>query len=327
MDIYFKKEYGELYVQDNEELNQIIVTENDSCISYIFIKRFIKEVDGIEYYDIVTPYGYGGPVYVGTITKALVEKFIRKYTEYIEKNNIVSEFIRFHPLEKNALYMKNIYEPIFCRKTIATEINTELAFDEVLKQQISKSSRKTINKLLKQKIQIQFINQVSKNDLNKFIDIYYSTMDRNSADSSYYFTKKYFREMLEFLPNDLLLINVIYDKKNIAAALCLKGNGILHVHLSGTLSEYINISPAYLLKYAEIKWAYENKYFKVHYGGGKTNSEDDSLFLFKKKFAQNSELNDFYIAKKIHNLKIYNQLIMLNGIKKTSDFFPAYRDQ
>ena len=65
-----------------------------------FQQKKITEV----FYDITSPYGYGGPLVKyndRSNKKLLVDGFIKEFSLFCKKNNIVSEFIRFHPLMEN----------------------------------------------------------------------------------------------------------------------------------------------------------------------------------------------------------------------------------
>ena len=99
---------------------------------------------------------------------------------------------------------------------------------------------------------------------------------------------------------------------------------IIHIHLSGTLSEYLFLSPAYILRYAVTLFGIENGYKLIHHGGGRTNSIDDSLYLFKKNFALKDDTY-FYVGRKIWNKDIYNKLCEIKNVDKNEEYFPAYR--
>src|SRR5699024_5223462 len=99
---------------------------------------------------------------------------------------------------------------------------------------------------------------------------------------------------------------------------------IIHIHLSGTLSEYLHLSPAYILRYGVTEWGKENGYSLIHHGGGRTNDVKDSLYTFKKQFGNNTDFK-FHIGKKIWDEKIYNQLCSLRGNSTKNSNFPAYR--
>lgn len=78
-----------------------------------------------------------------------------------------------------------------------------------------------------------------------------------------------------------------------------------------------------MVKYATAVWGKEHGYRLVHYGGGTSNSPEDTLFQFKCKFTKGT-LFDFYVGRKIWNHEIYGRLVEMTG-KYDTEYFPAYR--
>ena len=103
-----------------------------------------------------------------------------------------------------------------------------------------------------------------------------------------------------------------------------KYNSFLHAHLSGTLTDYLEYSPAYILKYIMALYGHEKGYSVIHYGGGTSNSIDNSLYRFKREFGRNTQF-DFYIARKIWNQNVYKELCDKTEVDPGESFFPAYR--
>lgn len=320
-DLYFDENYGKLYEKtENGKVEIFVYKDENGVISNQFIKRTIPTIQG-EYYDITTPYGYGGPVIEQCNNrKLLLKKYEIAFENYCKKNNIVSEFIRFHPIINNALEFKDIYEVKYMRKTLGTNLEK---YEDPVQEEFSKSCRKNIRQCKNKGITFKVTE--NPENISKFKEIYYSTMDRNKATDYYYFDDEYFDKMLKYFKNNILIVEAIYEEKTIAMGLYFIYNKILHIHLSGTLTEYLYLSPAYMLRYGATLWAKEHRYKLIHHGGGRSNSEEDSLYLFKKNFAKNTEF-DFYIGKKIWNQEIYNKLCEEKNIEqRNTDFFPAYR--
>lgn len=330
-DIYFEEEYGKLSAFLEEEGSVVIpykYKDENGEIYNLIIKRPINiEVDGEKYFDLITPYGYGGPIILNinnTIEKAkekLLNNFEKDFEKFCLENKIVTEFVRFHPILNNALDFTKIYNPKFIQHTIATSCDEgnpcELEF--------SKSARKTIRRSMNEEIDYEII--LAPDNIDIFKEIYYDTMKRNDAKDFYYFSSEYFDYILNKFKENLLIINVKLNEKNLVIASGLYfiyNNQFIHAHISGTRSDYLKYSPAYVLKQVLAEWAYENKYKYIHYGGGTSPDPEDSLFLFKKKFTK-KEPFDYYISKKIFNKEIYDKLIEITGTKN-SKFFPEYRD-
>ncbi|MCZ0873509.1 peptidoglycan bridge formation glycyltransferase FemA/FemB family protein [Peribacillus sp. AS_2] len=324
-DIYFESNYGKLYER----------IENGTCeifkyssflgnVYHMFLKRKIPLCvnDGKSYFDIVTPYGYGGPLitdFKEGYKNELLNGFKQEFQKYCNENNIVSEFVRFHPLADNAQDFKEIYKIENIRTTVGTNISD---YTDPVLSEFSKSARKSIRKALNSGVTYKITEK--PNSINNFKQIYYSTMDRNGASNYYYFDDIYFNSCLELFKDNIILVEVNYEDKTIASGFYFVYGKIIHAHLSGTLQDYLHLSPAYIIKYATVKWAKENGKDIVHYGGGTSNSKEDPLYQFKRKFGRNSEF-EFYIGKKVWNREIYNELCEKKEIGEELDFFPAYR--
>lgn len=324
MDIYFLKEYGELYEEVEGGKLQVFKLESKlGKVTNMFIKREIPmKVNGITYYDITTPYGYGGPRIVecknSRNREELINEYEKQFAKYCKKNKIVSEFIRFHPFIKNHNDFYKVYEIEYMRKTIGTNLRD---YDDPCQEEFSKSGRQIARKLFREGVTFELEEDPKK--LKDFINIYKSTMDRNEASKFYYFGEDYFKEMLDNLPGHVMVSKALYKGEVIAVELYLLYDNYIHAHLSGTLNKYVYLSPSYVLKYGIAKWGKENGYELIHYGGGISNSSNDSLLEFKKRFGKNTEFN-FYIGKKVWNNNVYKKLCKHKNVEN-EEFFPIYR--
>lgn len=324
IDIYFDPNYGKLYEKIEHGKSMVFRYESRfGKIQHMFIKREIPiTLDDKVYYDIVTPYGYGGPIiteYVEDSSSLLVKNFIDEFQKYCKENNIVSEFVRFHPVIKNAIDFKEYYNITHIRNTIGTNL---MDFEDPFLSEFSKSCRQNIRKALKNGVSYRITEKPS--EISKFKEVYYSTMDRNKASDYYYFDDYYFNQCVNYFKDNLLLVEAVYEDKVIAMGFYFIFKDYIHIHLSGTLSDYLYLSPAYILRYGVTQWGKDNGYKLIHHGGGRTNDPEDNLYKFKKQFGKNTEF-EFYIGKKVWNTKVYSKLCEMKNIEENVGFFPAYR--
>ena len=324
MDIYFEERYGLLY--ESVENGRACVWKYEGvegCVRHQFLMRQIPiELNDGPWYDLITPYGYGGPLIEkisdGYTKEDLIKAFNLEFYKYCKENKIVSEFVRFHPLTDNGVDFCSVYNSELNRYTLGTSL---LEDDPVLSE-FSKGCRKTIRQVYSKGVEFRMIK--APKNIDTFVSIYYENMQRKEANEFYFFSKEYFDALLSAFRDKLLLAEAIYDEKVIASGLYFLSDGVIHVHLSGTDSEYLSLSPAYVLKHGTVCWGKENGCKIVHYGGGLSSSKEDALFLFKKKFAQKTEF-PFYVGKKIWNEEVYDRLCVKKSVKKETEFFPAYR--
>lgn len=324
VDIYFEPNYGKLYENIENGKSIVYTFEHEyGKIQHMFIKREIPYlVNDNKYFDIVTPYGYGGPIFLEKTEEKiqeLVNLFEDNFEEYCIKNNIVSEFVRFHPVLENHQYYEAMYDIIPIRKTVGT--NLEI-FEDPFQKEFSKSCRKNTRRALRNGVSYNITEK--PDDIKNFLEIYYSTMNRNSAQDFYYFDESYFEKTLKFFKNNILLVEAMYKEKTIAMGFYFVYGDYIHTHLSGTLSKYMKLSPAYVLRYALTQWGKERGYTMIHHGGGTTNDPDDSLYKFKKQFGVHTDFQ-FYIGKRIWNHDVYNELCKKRNVTGNVEFFPAYR--
>ena len=319
-DFYFDENYPKLYekIENAKAVCVSVDNEHGSVVSHMLLREIPIDADE-KYYDLVTPYGYGGPI-ITSLTgdkEKLVESFREEMEKFAADNNVVSEFVRFHPIVGNALDFESIYKPTWDRKTVGTNVR-----DYEISEEFSKSTKKYIKKALKAGVTYEVIENPS--EIDEFKAVYYSTMDRDNATDYYYFGDEYFAQILETLGKYVIYVKILFEGKLIAAGLYFACGDIVQCHLSGTLSEYLSMSPAYVTKYATAEWAKEHGMHFVHYGGGTSRAEDNNLYLFKKKFGQNTDF-DFYLGRKVWNQEAYDKLCEIKGVDKDSSFFPAYR--
>ena len=147
-------------------------------------------VDGELYYDLVTPYGYGGPVILGCHEghkRDLIDGFASSFREYCKANNVVSEFVRFHPIINNADDFGSLYRIEHIRNTVGTNLKD---FGNPFDEEFSKSARQCIRRALRAGVECRIVE--NPENLDGFKKIYYATMERNVADAYYFFDDDYF---------------------------------------------------------------------------------------------------------------------------------------
>lgn len=321
-DIYFEPSYAKIHQSMYEgAADSFVYEDEDGKIMHSFLRREIpNQLNGVTYYDLITPYGYGGPIITelrGNKNK-LINKFQLAYRDYCTHQNIVSEFIRFHPLIKNHVDFSEIFNTSFMRHTVATDLSKEDPFLE----EFSKGARKTTRQALNKGFTWELVQNPI--ELDVFKKVYTNTMQRHNASEFYFFGDKYFNQLLKNLKDHLLNINIYKGDLCVASGLYFYYKDYMHAHLSGTHQDFLNENPAYVLKYLSVKWGKEHGCKYIHYGGGTTNDPQDSLLLFKKRFTKESVF-DFYVAKNIYHQKVYDLLTEDSGILESS-FFPSYRD-
>ncbi len=324
-EVFYLNEYVTAFMRENKK-NGIPVllyyrNGNDKAINVIFKrdlsrdKKWEGKIDTGKYFDLISPYGYGG--FLGTITD--FETLNKIYDNYCKKHGYICEFVRFRLFESYNQYYDGKVETKMHNVIRSLDIPLEKMWME-----FKPKVRKNVKHANKNGLKILIEN--TNEHLKEFIDIYYSTMDRSSAENEYYFSREFFEDLLK-MPDNIMYFYVLFENNIISAELVIFGGENCYSYLGGTLKEYFDLRPNDFLKYEIIKWAQSRGLKNFVLGGG--YREDDGIFQYKSCLAPNG-IVDFYVGKKIFDEYTYQQLVNLRAKEnprcKESEYFPKYRD-
>ena len=271
------------------------------------------------YFDLSTPYGYGGFLVEGED----VADLDREYSQYCRDRGIISEFVRFHPVLGNAGPVAPMYGTAVRGRTITMELSSP----EQIWNDLAAKNRNIIRKAQKSGVEVCWGRDRSL--FSEFMRLYGRTMDRDHADPYYYFEKEFYDSIFEDLRHHSLVFYSLYTGKIIAMAVILFANGRMHYHLSASDREYGHLAPTNLLLYEAACWGCENGLRTLHLGGG-LGGREDSLFRFKAAFREKSD-TFFSTGTKVFDEKICRELIGIRNLESAGEpeadtsFFPAYR--
>lgn len=319
-DIYYLSGYVKAFhIHGDGDPFLLYYEDNGLRAIYVYMRR-PTAIEGI--FDSVTPYGYGGVLFEGDASEANRQTFWKAYLAEMEKEHIVDNFVRYHPVLKNAVPMKPISNVIDLGKTIAMD----LASPELIWENIHSKNRNMIRKAKKNGIVIEHGQGMDLFD--KFIDIYNATMDKDHAEEYYYFKRPFYESIHNDLRNNYELFYAKLEDKIIAMSIMIYANGRLNYHLSGSDIEYRNLAPSNLLLYKAALWGCEKGMKTFHLGGG-VGSGEDNLYKFKAAFNTVSDYQ-FSIGKQVLDEEKYNQLVEIRrnsdpSFNDQSSYFPLYR--
>ena len=293
--------------------------EHELRAIYVYMRRQTV-LPGI--YDSVTPYGYGGVLFEGDTSENNRQAFWEAYVDRMREENIVDNFVRYHPVLKNATLMKDISNVIDLGKTIAFDLSSP----EVIWDNIISKNRNMIRKAEKNAISIQHGKGLEL--FRDFRRIYNATMAKDNAEEYYFFEEQFYESIHHDLHDNYEMFYAILDGVIIAMSIMLFGNKQMHYHLSGSMVEYRNLAPSNLLLYKAALWGCEQGFSTFHLGGG-VGSGEDNLYRFKAAFNKNSDYQ-FSIGKQVFDQVIYDNLVRIrkesdSSFNEQSHFFPLYR--
>ena len=276
-------------------------------------EKFRGKIEAGVYFDFATPYGYGGWIIEGEDT----DRLFQEYSSWLEKNNIISEFVRFHPMIKNHEASQDFYDVI----KLGEVVHMDISDPEIIWSNIISKNRNMIRKAIKNNIVIY--NGRFPEIFEKFRSIYNGTMDKDNAEEYYYFEPEFYKSVLEDLPQNAQVFWAEKEGQVIAASIMLAANGRMNYHLSGSIREFSSYAPTNLLLYEAALWGCANGYRTLYLGGG-VGSGEDNLFRFKRAFYK-GELNHFFIGRRIYNAEKYDELVGMRTEIDNQGYFPKYR--
>lgn len=300
-----------LFYENGDVRAATVILRRDIALSQPFCGKIPENT----YFDLSSPYGYGGFLYN---TDSFPDEVQKAYNQYCLEKGYVCEFLRFNLFTDYAQY----YDGYAVSPMVNVVCDLSGSWEDVFGRYQGKTRQK-VRKIQKSGWSVRVGN--TKTDIDTFLPVYYDTMDRNDARSMYYFDKEFF-ETLHELGDPIYYFFAEKEGKVGAVNLLIGGNENTYCFLSSTSREFLKESPNYLLMSEMIAWSHVNGFKRFVIGGGYGSNDD--LLRFKKGFAPEG-LYDFYIGNKIFNQEIYNKLLEIRReageLDENSHFFPLYR--
>lgn len=302
-DVYFTPEYYALYEAYGDGEAQCFVFEQDGKIAlYPFLKNSVNklgyELDK-EYYDIQGAYGYNGLI-ASTDDEPFINAFWTEFDKYCQENDIIAEFMRFHPVMQNYKLAQNHFKMIHDRQTVYIDLNQT---EEEIFQGFDKSTRKHIQKA-EQTIEIRPADNTEEN-VEIFNCIYHENMEHVNSIPYLFFNLEHFRNMFKL---DNIEFFIAYQGDTpIACYSGLVSDYYYSNYLRASLTEYNRTGVNTLMYWSMIKSAKAHGCRYVHFGGGTSSDPENSLLKYKMNFSKT--LSEFWIGKRVHNQEIYDKVV------------------
>lgn len=328
-DVYYLPNYSKAFkIHGDGEPTLFYYKDREIRGMNVVMKRDIAEDNNFNgkiplktYFDLITPYGYGGFLIEGNKSENALKRINHAYEKYCIDNGIISEFARFHPILNNHKGLESFYDVINLGKTVSIDLKSS----EYIWNNLTSKNRNVVRKAIKNGIEIYWGR--SEELFNKFIEMYTITMNRDNAKDYYYFKEDFFYSILKDLKYNSLIFYAEYNKKIVAMSMILLSNYQMHCHLAASYKEYLIYAPTNLLKYEIACWGVNNGFKNFHLGGG-VGSKEDSLYKYKKSFNRNFD-HSYYVGRKIFDEEKYDRLSKIckgeKFLENENSFFPSYR--
>ncbi|MEN6372099.1 MAG: GNAT family N-acetyltransferase [Armatimonadota bacterium] len=327
-EVFAHPNYVQFFAEGSNRALCATYCTSTACVLYPFILRDLSQEEYCsgEAFDIITPYGYGGPFVWGTDLAScdMADGFWASFKKWAEDKCIVSEFIRFTLFPNDVLEYPGDKEFKYLNVVRSLDLD-----DDDLWMDFEHKVRKNVNKSRRSGVCVEF--DCEGHRLNDFLHIYNTTMNRRSADQDYYFSRDFFEKINSDLSGQFVYAHALYDGVVVSTELVLISSERVYSFLGGTNSEAFNLRPNDLLKYEIMRWAKNRGKHWFVLGGG--YCPEDGIFRYKQSFAP-SGCVPFYVGKRVFRQDLYDGLVQKKRLllaKKGQKwipkpvFFPCYR--
>ncbi|EOH93789.1 hypothetical protein I588_00616 [Enterococcus pallens ATCC BAA-351] len=272
--------FSAFHVRDPHNEPLLFFYESSSGrVAYPFLRGRLDE--STEDYQLQAVYGYTGPLIEGTSNEEEIWKeFTEAFANYCRNTKVSKVEERFHPL------LANDY-PLFKetnKRKVRDVVLIETAPESILEESYSrKDKRRGMKRARKNGIEV-FTEGIEH--LERFLELYYQTMDHNQAAEIYYFERDFFLTLAEEFQERLVLFNAYLENQIIESALYLYTPLCAYSFLTARDLAYSSYHANNLVSQKAYAFFYKKGIQRVNEGGGRTSDPEDSLFRFKQGFTK-----------------------------------------
>lgn len=248
----------------------------------LLIREIPDPVSAGAAYDATSTRGYPGPLWQppqGTADTAFLDRAIKALKSTLREAGIISAFVRLHPLLALPPEVLRRHGTVVDHgEAVAVDLGE--AEDEMW-HMTEHGHRRDINKGHRHGLVVRM--DEGWEHLDGLARAYAQSMARLGADERWHLSREYFSGLREALGARAHLCVVEDDGRLCAAAVLPEVDGIVEFHLSGTMDEYLRMSPSKMIIDFARRWAKARDDRILHLAG--STGRGDSLIRFKLGFS------------------------------------------
>lgn len=329
-EVFAHPDYLRLYRDNTNRAMAACLARPEGCVLYPFLLRDLQAEDfwgkeACPAFDIVTPYGYGGPFAWGEREREpAAESFWKHWEEWAVSKGVVCEFLRLSLFPETMLFYPGEVEKK--SSNVVRELESPL---ETIWMDFAHKVRKNVKRAQKEGVNVEV--DLEGRYLDDFLRIYKDTLDRREAKDTYYFSPQYFESIVQNLSGQYALFHAYCRGKCVSTEMVLVSRNNIYSFLGGTHASFYPARPNDMLKHRIISWGQEQG--KKHFVLGGGYEPEDGIYKYKLAFAPHGAVS-FYVGKRIFLPETYLELIEArktferqrgNHWTPTPGFFPEYR--
>lgn len=304
--------------KEGGKLEEFRFKNNEGSLIYRFIKKSTEVINGIQYYDIASFRGAGGPI-IEHIENGkedvFFDAFLKDFKQYCQDNHVIAEFAKIDPWNEYHHIVENKYEAKYYGNFYCNDLTKnfyECNYNRNAKRAIKKAEDSGV----------KFFIDTEGGTIENFVRLYQNTESKYHTGNYYKFDFAYIKKYFNELGKDTFIANAVLQEEIITSVLVVNGEDVMHYFLLGNNPQYLNLQGNSFLTYHTALYGQRlgKKVFDM--GGGKAGG---SIQQFKRNFTGESGIVNYYVIEKIHNHDIYEQLVNRKLKIKNPNYFPLYR--
>ena len=309
-------DYVTLFAEGDDTALAVVDEQDGGQVLLPLVRRALP--DGVDlpdpsrWSDAVSPYGYGGPYVSGDVDW---RGFYERLLDWMAAERVLSAFVR-GDLDHPAPEWTDLagYRAVPMADNVRVDLSRP---EEDQWRHYAHKVRKNVNKARRAGLTCRISEGFA--DLDSFVEIYRSTMERRSAATRYYFDRDFF-ERVGAIEGCAVVADVLDGDRVVSTELVLASDRHLYSFLGGTRADAFAHAPNDLLKHEVISYGRETGRSTYVLGGG--YEADDGIFRYKRGFDE-SGVVPFHGLQLIGDRAAYTSLLDPSG--GDDGYFPAYR--
>lgn len=323
-DVFTHPDFVEAEARDGEQpMCAVMAFPDGTEIYYAFIVRPITHdaagtVLDEELRDLYTPLVYGGPLSADA-TPAQVDEFWAALREWAHEQGIVSEIIRFTPVERHRLP----YPGTLREQAPHVVVDLDGFSEEDVIAALHKSVRRRYRKALEGGMTLRVVRDES--GIEDFLPIHAETMHRREAQQRFHVGEDFLRTIHRAVPGQVAYVFADEDGVPLSAEMLILRDDSSVAYIAGTLTEALRGNATTLAAVGALLVAREAGSREHVLTGGITNTADDSLLQFKRGFTRDGD-RAYFTGEQVFLPEAYERLSAPAQERRAeSTFFPFYR--
>jgi hypothetical protein len=313
-DINYSSQYHQVMEAKGDGKPELFIAEENGKL--YFHPYMIKQIKNIgktviteEIYDIQSVFGYTGPI-VNTNDSNFINIATRLFENVSRERKIIVEFIRFNPLLRNHLSINSApnLEVILLKEYVY--VNLMIPEDQIFRKYHSKL-RENLHSAGRDHSWDLVISK-EKDFYCQVVSLIEDHLRFLRVDKYYHGTTEYYDRLYQMVLANGQVFGAIEKESGelLSGEIFVFDKGtVYYLHTAYKSRDPRTSSIHKLLIHKAFIYFQSKGFCNVCFGGGVSNSPEDSLIKYKKKFSGYTE--NFYIGKRILNTELYDKV---NGI-------------